>query len=198
MYVSSYLDAWPGAKTIGVAGLDKKRPDARWDFIYDRSTGKPETVFGFHDNIETILFEGFITRAVAWYHGPSRTLIVSDLLMNLPCTEQYPPSYSSASQGPGSWAFSQVAHPYSLFFKCLIYFIATTDTRFMRRDAKRVAEWRVERVVPCHGDVINDGGAEAWKAAYAWFLDGSGRVGLARRTWDVWMKVMRRVGLGAW
>ena len=84
MYIRSYLDAWPDAKAIGVKGLDQKRPDVRWDYLYDIYDGnkKPEVVFGFEHEIETVMFEGFITRAVAWYHRPTQTLIVSDLLMN--------------------------------------------------------------------------------------------------------------------
>jgi hypothetical protein len=197
MHVQEYLDAWPEAKAIGVKGLERKRPDVGWEFVCEKNGRgeRVEDVSEFGGEIETVLFEGFITRAVAWYCRPSRTLIVSDLLMNLPATEQYSPS--SASQGPGSWAFSQVANPYSLFFKCLINFIATTDTALMRRDAKRVAEWEVKRIVMCHGDVIEDRAEEAWKSAYEWFLMG-GRIGYLRKGWDVWMRLMRRVGLGAW
>jgi hypothetical protein len=86
--VKSYLDVWPDAKTIGVPGLEKKRKDVQWDFICgDWMKGGPEEVFGFSEDIETVFFEGFITYCVAWYHKPSKTLIQSDLMMNLPCTE---------------------------------------------------------------------------------------------------------------
>lgn len=88
LYVKSYVDVWPDAKTIGVLGLEQKRKDVRWDFICgDWSRGGPEDEFGFCEDIETVFFEGFITYCVAWYHKPTRTLIQSDLLMNLPCTE---------------------------------------------------------------------------------------------------------------
>jgi hypothetical protein len=88
LYVKSYLDVWPDAKTIGVPGLEKKRKDVRWDFVCgDWSRGGPEDEFAFSEDIETVFFEGFITYCVAWYHKPTKTLIQSDLLMNLPCTE---------------------------------------------------------------------------------------------------------------
>jgi hypothetical protein len=87
LYVKSYLEVWPDAKTIGVPGLEQKRKDVTWDFISgDWSRGGPEDEFGFSD-VETVMFEGFITYCVAWYHKPSQTLIQSDLMMNLPCTE---------------------------------------------------------------------------------------------------------------
>ncbi len=48
---------------------------------------RPEDELAFTEDMETILFKGFITRCVAWYHKPTKTLTQSDLLMNLPCTE---------------------------------------------------------------------------------------------------------------
>jgi hypothetical protein len=92
--VKNYLDVWPEAKTIGVPGLEKKRKDVKWDYICgDWSKGGPEDEFGFADEIETVMFEGFITYCVAWYHKPTKTLIQSDLMMNLPCTEVGSGSY---------------------------------------------------------------------------------------------------------
>jgi hypothetical protein len=88
LFVKSYLEVWPEARTIGVPGLDKKRKDVIWDFICgDWTRGGPEDHFGFTEDFETVTFDGFITYCVAWYHKPTKTLIQSDLMMNLPCTE---------------------------------------------------------------------------------------------------------------
>ena len=86
-HVKDYLSIWPSAKTIGVTGLDGKRKDMEWSIIYTDRQRKPEDVFEFVDDVETVMFKGFITYAVAWYHKPAKTLIQSDLMMNLPCTE---------------------------------------------------------------------------------------------------------------
>jgi hypothetical protein len=95
MYVADYVKKWPNAKTIGVSGLDQKRKDVKWNFIYDDRQKGPEEEFGFAQDMETVLFEGFITYCVAWYHKPTKTLIQSDLIMNLPCTEVRAKHYSS-------------------------------------------------------------------------------------------------------
>lgn len=87
LYVKDYLSVWPSAKTIGVPGLERKRKDIKWDFIYSGRQNPPEDVFDFAEDVETVLFEGFITFCVAWYHKPSKTLLQSDLMMNLACTE---------------------------------------------------------------------------------------------------------------
>ncbi|KAI8939843.1 hypothetical protein NX059_003580 [Plenodomus lindquistii] len=179
MYVHDYIKIWPSAKTIGVPGLAKKRKDVSWDYIYSDWKTSPEDEFDFAHDFETVLFEGFITYCVAWYHKPTKTLIQSDLLMNLPCTEQYRPS--SAAMGPFSREFAKRAHPQSVFAKSLNYYIATVDYTLMRRDAKKVAEWDFDRIIVCHGDVIEHNGKSAWLNLYAWYLDGPAKPTLLKR-----------------
>jgi hypothetical protein len=65
----------------------------------------------------------------------------------------------------------------------------------MRRDAKKVAEWDIERVVPCHGDVINEGGKEAWTSTYEWFLNGPSKPGILLRLRVPFMSLMRWIFL---
>lgn len=212
MYVASYLHIWPTAKTIGVPGLEGKRKDVKWDYIIDSSSRKKnnnnsdnDDVMGnksdmypscLESDLEFVSFEGFITNCIAWYHRPTKTLIQSDLLMNLPCTEQYDPS-SSATQGPGSWLFAQLANPRSDGFRRLIWYIATVDYSLVRRDAKAVAEWEIQRIIPCHGDVIEGGGNEMWQEAYKWFLKGGSRPDVFRSLVDRvgFMRLVRRVFL---
>ncbi|KAF2132491.1 hypothetical protein P153DRAFT_413990 [Dothidotthia symphoricarpi CBS 119687] len=189
MYIGEYLKVWPDATTIGVPGLEGKRKDVKWDFIYSEKNRSPEKVLGFAEDMETVLFEGFITYCVAWYHKPTKTLVQADLMMNLPCTEQYKPS--SSEQDIFSREFAKRAHPRSVWFKRLIYYIASVDYQLMRRDAKRVAEWDVESIIPCHGDVLEADGNRAWAQTYEWFLQGSLEPGLLKRIMDPFMQRVR-------
>jgi aminoglycoside/choline kinase family phosphotransferase len=79
--------------------------------------------------------------------------------------------------------------------KRLIYHIATVDYTLMRRDAKKVAEWQLERIIPCHGDVLESGSNEAWASVYEWFLKGKIEPNLMKRLMSPIMKVARRVFL---
>ncbi|KAH8922711.1 hypothetical protein BT69DRAFT_1282001 [Atractiella rhizophila] len=45
------------------------------------------------------------------------------------------------------------------------------DTTLMRESARRVASWDIEKIIPCHGDVIESKGGKIWKLAYARYLD---------------------------
>jgi hypothetical protein len=72
-----------------------------------------------------------------------------------------------------------------------MYYIATVDHSLMRRDAKRVAEWDVQQIIPCHGDVIREGGNEAWASTYEWFLKGDPERSFVLRMKTPLMKLMR-------
>ncbi|KAJ7138431.1 hypothetical protein C8R43DRAFT_1131978 [Mycena crocata] len=45
------------------------------------------------------------------------------------------------------------------------------DKATMKRDVKTVADWNFTHIIPCHGDVIETGGKEAWLNAYKAYLD---------------------------
>jgi hypothetical protein len=38
--------------------------------------------------------------------------------------------------------------------------MATVDYTLIRRDAKKVAQWNVERIMHCHGDILDSGSNE--------------------------------------
>lgn len=79
--------------------------------------------------------------------------------------------------------------------KRLTYYIATVDYALMRRDAKKVAQWQIVRIIPCHGDVLEGDGNDAWNSVYAWFLRGSPQSGVVNKLMIPVMKVARRVFL---
>lgn len=72
-----------------------------------------------------------------------------------------------------------------------MYYIASVDHSLMRRDAKRVAEWDIERIIPCHGDVLDQGGNEAWASTYEWFLEDKPQQSVLLRIKAPFMKLMR-------
>ena len=46
-----------------------------------------------------------------------------------------------------------------------------TDFRFTKRDARIVSGWDFDRLIPCHGEVVETGGKKLWNDAYAWYLE---------------------------
>lgn len=92
-------------------------------------------------------------------------MIQADLLLNLPGTEQYSKSDTSGkvpiigSLGPQSWL-----HP-------RFTWSMGTDKEAMKKAANTVDGWDFQRIIPCHGDVIEKDAKQAWKDAYKFFLN---------------------------
>ena len=43
----------------------------------------------------------------------------------------------------------------------------------MSRDCKVVSGWDFDRLIPCHGDVLETGGKALWNKHFEWYLDYS-------------------------
>ncbi|KAF8588156.1 hypothetical protein K439DRAFT_1629994 [Ramaria rubella] len=157
MFLEDFKKAYPTAKVVGPEALLTKPGCAKLDGVYGRDP--PDTKYGFEDEIGVCYFSGFRNKDVAFHHPASKTLVVADLIFNLPAKEQYSkvlkkPYFLNADMGPYGWLHQK-----------FVWF-AGTDKEAMRRDVRTVAEWDFDRIIPCHGDVIENKGNEAWRAAY--------------------------------
>jgi len=164
LFLGDFKKAYPEAKVIGVeAHLAKEHlKDVKFDGAYGKDPSG--TKYGFEDEIQTCYFSGFANTDVAFHHKSSSSLIVADLLLNLPCNEQFSKSTSSGripligNIGPHSWLVKNF-----LWRKGV-------DKEAMKRDAKTVAGWDFTRIIPCHGDVIEKDAKKAWETAYEYYL----------------------------
>ncbi|KAJ7253685.1 hypothetical protein B0H12DRAFT_1116186 [Mycena haematopus] len=164
MFLGQYKKEYPEAKVIGVEALvEKKKADG---LVLDGAYGKdtPDTKYGFEDEIYACYFSGFANKDVAWFHASSKTLIVADLLFNLPGNEQYSKSKSNAKVP----IFGKL-DPWGSVHKRFVWGQGKDKTA-MARDAKTVLGWAPERIIMCHGDVIETEGTKAWASAYSKYL----------------------------
>lgn len=49
-------------------------------------------------------------------------------------------------------------------------YVASKDKPSFSASAKRVAAWDFDRIIPCHGDVIETGGSDVFRRLFAWHL----------------------------
>ncbi|KAJ7931157.1 hypothetical protein B0H13DRAFT_2528084 [Mycena leptocephala] len=164
LFLGEFKKAYPTAKLMApadaVARADKS-------LVFDGVWGRdpPDTKYGFEEDIQACYFSGFRSKDVAFFHPASKTMIEADLISNLPCTEQYSKTKSSGSIpligrfGPTSWLHQKFAAAMG------------EDKAAMKRDVKTVADWDFTRIIPCHGDVVETGGKQAWLGAYKVYLD---------------------------
>jgi len=52
-----------------------------------------------------------------------------------------------------------------------IHFLSWLIFRFTKRDARIVSGWDFDRLIPCHGEVVETGGKKMWNDQYAWYLE---------------------------
>lgn len=86
LYLGDYAKAFPDAKLIGVDGLTEKRSDLKVAGEYGRDD--PATKYGYEDEIQAHYFPTFSNKDMAFLHKESKSLIITDLLFNLPAFEQ--------------------------------------------------------------------------------------------------------------
>ncbi|KAK0482378.1 hypothetical protein IW261DRAFT_1467486 [Armillaria novae-zelandiae] len=154
LFLTEFKTAYPRAKLIAPEDAIKRHDNK--DLKFDGAWGldAPDTKYGFEDEVH-----------VAFLHEPSKSMIQADLLLNLPGTEQYSKSDISGkvpiigSLGPQSWL-----HPRFTWTMGM-------DKEAMKKAANTVDGWNFERIIPCHGDVIEKDAKQAWKDAYKYFLN---------------------------
>ncbi|KAH9849551.1 hypothetical protein C2E23DRAFT_351528 [Lenzites betulinus] len=166
LYLGEFKKQYPDAKLIAVDEAIQKK--AKEELKFDGAWGAdpPDTKYGFENDIQHCYFSGFNNKDVAFFHPASKSMIEADLLINLPAREQF----SMTSSSGNIPIFGKYFTPYTWAHKKFAW-LAGVDREAMKRDVKTVAGWDFDRIIPCHGDVIEKDGKAAWMAAYKWYLD---------------------------
>ncbi len=148
-----YVGAWSEAEAWGAAGLGKKRKDVQFaGEIVDAN-------HPFGDEVWVHPIQCFsFTNEVVVLHRPSRTLIVSDLVFNLPPTSPWLTRFAM-------WLMRGYPGPR----------VTLLEKWGMKREAARadlttILEQDFDRVIMAHGDIIESGGKEALRNAFAWLF----------------------------
>ena len=180
IFISEWAKAYPSAKILGVDGLPEKREklqetagtqfnhvwtmknkyDMRVDPDFDREFDAEYV--GSHGNKELV-----------FCHKPDKTLIEADLIFNLPAHEQYSKTGESATSGLGTKLFVGLmsASGTAVWQKRFLWYIASSANRpDFNQSIKRINGWDFDRIIPCHGDVIESGGKGIFQKVMEWHL----------------------------
>jgi len=164
VFLKEYKSAYPQAKLIGVkehlAKYNEK--DLKFDGAYGHDPAG--TKYGYEEEILVEHFTGHQNKDLAFYHIASKSLIEADLLFNFPAKEQH------SKAGGFNLLTGLSAGPDSGIHKNLVKGV-TTDKAAMKKSATVVANWDIQRIIPCHGDVIEKDANKAWRSAFSNFLD---------------------------
>ncbi|KAI0684510.1 hypothetical protein BC835DRAFT_1422256 [Cytidiella melzeri] len=168
LFLSQFKQQYPDAKLIApqaaIETVKQKSPNLTFDGAWGKDA--PDTKYGFEDDIQHCYFPGHTNKEVAFFHAASKTLLEADLLFNLPPTEQYSKSSSSATIP----FLSSRMSPFGALHKKVAW-ATGSDKEAMKRDLKTIKAWDFDRIIPCHGDVIENNGKAAFEEAFKWYFE---------------------------
>ena len=181
MHLTPWKEAFPDAEIIAPEGLWEKRqsnPDAykdeKFEHIITKENSRHKKISDeFDAEFEMEYVYGHPSRELVFVHKPSRTLIEADLLFNLPAREQY----SKTPDGPSGIltkianTFMSATPPATLHKRFAWYILATADKQAFIRSISRIDQWDFNRLIPCHGDVVESGAKGVFRTVMEWFID---------------------------
>jgi hypothetical protein len=151
MFVGDFFSAYPDASFYAAPDLAGKRPDLKFTGVLGDA---PEA--GWAKDLDQVIFQGeTLLREVMFHHRESRTLIVTDLvqwansgcsfMMRLVCR------MSGLYEKPGVQLYMKMGF---------------RDKAAARASLERVLSWDFDRILLCHGPLVETGGKDIFRDAY--------------------------------
>ncbi|PPQ73721.1 LOW QUALITY PROTEIN: hypothetical protein CVT26_010852 [Gymnopilus dilepis] len=176
LFLSEYKKAYPSAKLIAPEAAIERHDDK--DLVFDGVWGRdpPSTRYGFEDEVSRSIFSGVFLIAHAFSqieHCDPRHSIACANHMAFHVKSYFSgflnKDYSKSDISTSKFQFN-VGPSSSWLYPRAIWALGR-DKEAMRRDAKTVSNWDFDRIIPCHGDVIETNGKVAWNKVYKFFLE---------------------------
>lgn len=149
--VGEYVAAFPDAKLHGAPGLAKKRSDLRFD------TELADAVAPWDDELKPLPIRGTILRETVFVHPRTRSLIVSDLIENFDTSDHW--GTRMYLKLGGIHGKIGVSRPLRLAYR---------KRDRVREDLQRVLAEDFDRIVICHGAIIEGDARDKLREGYSW------------------------------
>jgi len=185
IFLTPWKQAYPNAQIIAPEGLREKReqnPETKGlDFPHiftaeNRKSLKISDEFDAEFDVEYVASHP--SREIVLYHKRTGTVLEADLLFNLPATEQYSKTGESATTGFLTRIFVAVqsTKPPGTWQKRIIWYVVSSkDRKGFGESMAAIDKWDFDRLIPCHGDVIETGAKEIYQRMFDWFLKGAAK-----------------------
>lgn len=151
LYAGEWMRAYPDALFCACPGLDRKRPDLRWNHILQ---DQPHQLWS--SDIDQVFFSARFEKEVVFFHRASRTLVCADALLNLSCHPSRATrlvAFLMGNSEPG---------------KGYLEWFAVRDRAAGREQVQRMLAWDIERIILAHGGLVEADGREVLRRAYDW------------------------------
>ena len=139
LFLGEWAERWPKARLYAPPGLARRRPDL--DFHCELAD-RPDPAWA--GDIDQVIFRGsFVMDEVAFFHRPSSTAIIGDLV------QRHPQSTMSGWRGLLMRLDGLVGERGSTPREWRLSFVSRRDARKAR---DTVLKWNAERLLVAHGD----------------------------------------------
>jgi hypothetical protein len=155
LFMGEWAERWPEARTYASPGLAKRRKDLRFDAeLGDR----PEPDWA--EEIDQVIFRGsFAMEEVVFFHRPSRSVIVTDLV------QKFDPASLAWFQRAVMRLDGMVGPDGSTPREWRLSF---WNRRAAREALRKALAWDPERILLAHGEWVRGNGREALERSLRW------------------------------
>ncbi|KAI9812760.1 MAG: hypothetical protein M1827_004516 [Pycnora praestabilis] len=181
IFLGPWHAAFPNAKVLGPESLPEKRASQKVEnvpfaHVFTRSNKNDMKIDAeFDADFEYEYLNVHPNKELVFNYKPDRTLIEADALFNLPATEQYSRSGETATSGFLTRLFvglMSAQGPATWQKRFLWYAASASDRNSFNESARRIDKFDFDRIIPCHGDVIESNGKGIFRNVYEWHLNG--------------------------
>ena len=193
IHLSSWHEAYPSAHVIGPEGLPEKRAkiadQAKVPFhsVFKRPVPSTTTSASptapladdaaFNADFDIEYVHAHANKELVFFYKPDRTLITADLFFNLPPTEQYSrmPPKGQAMTSILNRLFGTVMSTSgtAIWNRRFLWYVASSQDRpAFNASIQRINKWDIQRMIPCHGDVVESNAKGVFQKVFAWHLQG--------------------------
>ena len=183
IFITEWAKAFPNAKVLGVEGLPEKRQASKetagtnFQHVWTQKNKADFTVDPDFDRAFDYEYVGSHgNKELVFFHKPDRTLIQADLMFNLPATEQYSRTKEGAESGFLTKMFVGLmsAEGSAKWQKRFLWYVASSkDREGFNKSIRKINGWDFEKIIPCHGDVIESGAKGIFQNVMEWHLNAS-------------------------
>jgi hypothetical protein len=156
LFVTDFQKNYPDAETFLCPGLEQKRPNIRFEWMLGN---KPD--HRWEDDLDQVLVHGTkYIREVAFFHRPTKTLILVDLLENIGDDYQHPTGLLIRFWWKvvfRMWNNPKAAPEYQ---------IGWGNKNAVRKSLNKILNWKAGRVILAHGELIEDNANKVLRTAW--------------------------------
>ena len=161
LFAADCREAYPNAKLYAAPGLPEKRKDLKFDGLL-----ADEPRIEWRGDLEQQRIQGMpMVNEVAFLHPSSRTLILTDLVFNVPEGRPWGLPVVSGLLGVGGG-----------FGPSRLGRLLIRDKQAARASLGLIMRWDFDRLIMAHGDVVETGGHQKLRDAFGFILGAASRV----------------------